>query len=57
MAFLRAHFQSPLHAAVFFDVDEKAARNWWEGVTGPMGWVVEYAVLNIPGAKTWLDAA
>lgn len=56
-SFVRAHFQSPLHAAVFFDVDEKTARHWWEGTNTPQGWVVDFAVQFIPGARTWLQAA
>ena len=49
-AFLRAQFRSPLEVAVFFDVNEKTARQWWEGVTGPQGWASAYAVAAIPGA-------
>lgn len=56
-SFIRAHFQSSLHVAVFFDVDEKTARHWWEGTNTPQGWVVDFAVQNIPGAKQWLEAA
>ena len=53
-AFIRAHFDSPLHAAVYFDMDEKSGRHWWDGTNTPQGWVVDYAVANIPGAAEWL---
>lgn len=42
-AFLKSHFNGAAHVAVFFDVDAKTARNWWEGTTGPQGWAVDYA--------------
>lgn len=57
MNFMRAHFCNALHAAVFFDVDEKTARLWWEGVNSPQGWAVEFAIRSIPAAAEWLDAA
>lgn len=44
------HFQSAEHVAVFFGVTEKAARNWREGVSGPKGGSVAYAIKNMPGA-------
>lgn len=57
-AFLRAHFRSSVEIAVFFDVDEKTARVWSEGVTGPRGWAVSYALVAVPGAAPFLlDAA
>ena len=55
-AFLRAHFQNHMHVAVCFDVEEKTARLWWEGVTGPKGWVVDYAIRALPAARKWLEA-
>ncbi len=55
--FLRRHFHSKTHVQVFFDVDERCARNWWEGTTGPQGWAVEYALREVPGARAWLEAA
>jgi hypothetical protein len=55
--FLRAHFQSHLHAAVFFSVEEKTARLWWEGTNAPQGWAVDYAIQSIPSAASWLRAA
>ena len=42
-AFLRGHFQSAQHVGVFFGVDGKTARHWWEGTTGPQGWAVDFA--------------
>lgn len=57
MRFLRAHFQSHLHAAVFFDVEEKTARLWWEGCNAPQGWAVDFAIMSIPTALEWLEAA
>lgn len=56
-AFIRSQFKSALHVAVFFDVDEKTARLWWEGTNAPQGWVVEYAIQSIPTARAWLRAA
>ena len=55
--FVRAHFRNPLEVAVFFDVDEKTGRLWWEGSHGPQGWVVDFAIRSIPDAQHWLDAA
>lgn len=52
--FLRSHFQSTAHVAVFFDIDEKTARQWWNYVTEPKGWAVSYARDNIPGARAHL---
>lgn len=51
------HFQSAEHVAVFFGVTEKAARNWREGVTGPKGGAVAYAIKNVPGAADKLLGA
>lgn len=39
-AFLRAHFRNSVTVAFFFDVDEKTARNWLDGVTAPRAEVV-----------------
>lgn len=49
-AFLRAHFAGPLHVAVVFGVDERAARNWWEGVTAPRAEAAIAAVAAYPQA-------
>jgi len=46
--FLRSHFASADHVQVFFSVDNRTARNWWEGTTGPQGWASDYARLHFP---------
>ena len=51
------HFESAEHAAVFFGVTEKAARNWRKGVTGPKGGAVAYAIKTLPGAAERLLGA
>ena len=51
------HFQSAEHVAVFFGVTERAARNWREGVTGPKGGSVAYAIKTLPGAAERLLGA
>lgn len=56
-AFLRGHFQNPLHVAVFFGVDEKTARQWWNDVNQPSGWAVAYAREAVPGAAEFLKVA
>jgi len=55
-AFLRAHFRSPVDAASFFGVTERAARKWWEGVGGVTGARVVVALATIPTAQGWLVA-
>lgn len=35
MAFLHAHFRDTVSVAYFFGVDEKTARNWWNGKNEP----------------------
>ena len=55
--FLRAHFQSHLHVAMFFSVDEKTSRQWWNYVTEPKGWAVNYARDHIPSAQDALKVA
>lgn len=47
---IKRHFRSTVEVAFFFSVDEKTARNWWEGVTGPSGHAVAIAVKMLPGA-------
>jgi len=56
-AFLHAHFPSAAYVGLFFGVDERAARHWWEATGGPQGWAVDYVSAVIPGARQWLDAA
>ena len=48
--FLRAHFRDHIAVAYTFDVDEKTARNWWNGVTGPRGAAVAQAFAMQPKA-------
>jgi hypothetical protein len=55
--FLRSHFRNSLEIAVFFDVDEKTARQWLNGVNAPQAWVVSFAVVSIPGAVAALMEA
>lgn len=57
MAFLHAHFHGALHVAIFFEVDERTGRLWWEGVNAPGGWAVDYAIQSIPSAAEWLRVA
>jgi hypothetical protein len=47
-AFLRAHFQGPSHIAFFFSVDDRTARNWWNGVSGPSASAVVLAAAVAP---------
>ena len=47
---IRRHFRSTVEVAYFFSVDEKTARNWWEGVTGPSGHAVAIAIRCLPDA-------
>lgn len=35
MQFLRAHFDSPRTVSAMFDVDDRTARNWWNGKHEP----------------------
>lgn len=55
-ALIRRHFRSTVEVAYFFSVDEKTARNWWEGVTGPSGHAVAIAMKCLPGAMDVLFA-
>jgi len=57
MGFLRAHFRDPVEVAYVFSVDEKTARHWWHGTTGPQGWAVEFAHQQFPDAGKWMEAA
>jgi hypothetical protein len=47
-AFLKANFRNSADVASFFDVDDRTARGWLEGHTGPRGQVVAYAVATMP---------
>jgi hypothetical protein len=50
MAFLRAHFPSPVAVAHHFGVTERAAEKWWNGVGGPRGDKLAVALVTVPGA-------
>lgn len=56
---LRCHFRNAVHVAFFFNVDEKTARNWLAGISGPSGHVVLATVVMFPGAADalWKEAA
>ncbi len=58
-AFIRAHFQSTAHVAYFFGVDDKCARNWWNGTSGPSGAFVAAVCAQYPQAAAilWREAA
>ena len=49
-AFLRAHHRDPVEVAYIYGVTERAARDWWDGVTGPRGSVVAQAQAQRPEA-------
>jgi hypothetical protein len=53
-AFLRAHFRNAFEVAVFFSVTPKAAEKWWEGIGGPQGSKLAYALEEIEGAAAHL---
>lgn len=56
-AFLRSHFRDHVEVAYVFSVDEKTARHWWAGTTGPQGWAVDFAHRAFPEAREWVEAA
>lgn len=56
-AFLRAHFRDRIHVAYEFSVDERTARNWWDGVNSPRPEVVMVALDRFPAAFAMLRAA
>lgn len=47
-AFLRAHHRDATEVAFFYGVTDRAARDWWEGVSGPKGAVVALAAAAEP---------
>lgn len=51
---LRAHFRCPVHVAFAFGVDERTARNWWEGTCSPRAEAALIAARDIPGALALL---
>ena len=57
-AFLKAHFRNSTEIACFFDIDEKTARQWLNGINAPQAWAASFAVVSIPGAaRELLEAA
>jgi hypothetical protein len=54
---LRQNFENNVEAAAFFGVTERAVLNWMHETANPSGWIVAYAVKNIPGAAMMLEAA
>jgi len=55
--FLARHFRNSTEVAVFFDVDERTARQWLNGVNAPQAWAASFAVMSIPGAAGFLMEA
>jgi len=53
-AFVRENFEGPEHVAFVFRVDNKTARNWWDGINAPSGFAVAYAIQNFPAAQDTL---
>lgn len=53
-AFLRNHFRNARHVQFFFDVDDRTARNWWHGVTGPSAFAVVAAASVNPAVIPWM---
>lgn len=49
-AFLRGHFRDRVQVAYVFGVDERTARNWWDGVSSPRAEVALIAVSRFPAA-------
>jgi hypothetical protein len=47
-AFLRAHHRDATEVAFFYGVTDRAARDWWEGTSGPKGAVVAMAAQAQP---------
>lgn len=49
-ALLKAHFRDIRHISFFFDVSERTARDWLNGVSAPAGPFAVVACARIPGA-------
>lgn len=47
-SFLRAHHRSATEVAFFYGVTDRAARDWWEGVSSPRGAPVAIAAAKFP---------
>ena len=56
-AYLHSNFRTARHVAQAFFVSEKAAQKWWDGIGGPTGGKVAFAVARDPGAAQFLFAA
>lgn len=56
-SFLAMHFRNSIEVAAFFDVDEKTARQWLNGVNAPQGWAASYLMASVPGACEYLTEA
>lgn len=48
--FIHDNFDDPEHVAFVFRVDNKTARNWWEGTNSPSGFAVAFAFERYHGA-------
>lgn len=46
--FLRAHHRDYIEVAYFYGVTERAARDWWTGISGPRGAPVAMAAAQHP---------
>ena len=56
-AWLHANYRSARKVAQAFNVSERAAQKWWDGLGGVNGGKVAYAVRTQPGAARFLFAA
>lgn len=55
--FVRRHFRNVTDVAVFFDVEDRTARYWWEGRHAPAAPFVLRAVTAFPHAAAFLARA
>ena len=60
-AWCRDNFRNSTQLGAAFGVDERTARNWMQGVSGPMGWAVDAAkegeIEGVPPFRTRTEAA
>jgi hypothetical protein len=57
-AFLHAQHRDATEVAFVYGVTDRAARDWWDGVSGPRGAAVVIAAANYPAQfKTFLVEA